>query len=307
MNINPKNKIVVNSGDKYQHLTIIKEVEKDHLGRRKFLCKCDCGNEKEVLLMQLRNGAAVTCGCHKWNGLQTDVSEYIGKRYNKLVVVEDAGKDEHNRPMVKCICDCGNETTTLLKYLKNGDTKSCGCLKHHVFDDHNFKHGLTPRDFNDYEKRIYIIWRNMRRRCNNESDQAYNHYGGRGIVVCEDWNNDYALFREWAVSNGYSPELTIDRIDVNGNYCPENCRWVTMKEQTYNKRNTVYIEYQGERHTFLDWSKITGIRLSILKSRYRQGEPFETMFDLNVGSEHRKVRKAYREKQQIIQAKCITA
>ena len=115
-------------------------------------------------------------------------------------------------------------------------------------------------------ERLYRIWRAMRERCSRKGNVRYADYGGRGITVCAEWQ-DYETFKCWAYQSGYQGHLTIDRIDVNGNYCPENCRWATMKEQCNNKRNNRIIEYAGEAHTAAEWARITGIPYRTIQSR----------------------------------------
>lgn len=118
--------------------------------------------------------------------------------------------------------------------------------------------------------RLYKIWQNMRNRCHNSDTPDYKYYGGRGIKICESWNT-YTVFEQWAMGNGYSDILTLDRVDVNGNYCPNNCRWVTRKEQSNNKRNLRIIEYQGKMKTLTQWSEILNIPLATLH-RYLKSE-----------------------------------
>ena len=118
--------------------------------------------------------------------------------------------------------------------------------------------------------RLHKIWESMRARCYDKNHIHFENYGGRGIYVCGEWS-DYVHFRDWALNNGYSEDLTIDRIDVNGDYCPENCRWVTMKEQQNNKRTNRYISMNGETHTISNWSEITGIKKTTLKERLNSG------------------------------------
>jgi TusA-related sulfurtransferase len=107
----------------------------------------------------------------------------------------------------------------------------------------------------------------MKSRCNNPNTCNFKYYGGRGIAVCEEWQHDYGAFRAWSLANGYQEGLSIDRIDVNGNYCPENCRWVTKKVQQMNKRNTLYATIDGEKKTIREWSKIKGISYSSICNR----------------------------------------
>lgn len=116
-----------------------------------------------------------------------------------------------------------------------------------------------------------MIWDSMKKRCCNPNEPAYKNYGGRGIKVCNEWLNSFFAFREWATENGYSDDLSIDRIDVNGNYCPENCRWVDAKTQCNNRRNNHAITFMGETHTISEWSKITGIHQDVILYRIKAG------------------------------------
>ena len=125
----------------------------------------------------------------------------------------------------------------------------------------NLKHGLR-------HKRIYTVWRSMRQRCNNPNCKSYKYYGGRGISVCREWD-DPKVFAEWAFANGYSDSLTLDRIDVNKGYAPDNCRWVSQKAQQNNKTTNIRYEYLGEAHTLGEWADITGIRVTTLWARIK--------------------------------------
>lgn len=125
------------------------------------------------------------------------------------------------------------------------------------------KHGEAS---NGSVSRLYNIWGRMKARCNNPNNDNYHNYGGRGISVCDEWN-DYIPFKKWALENGYNDNLTIERIDVNGNYCPENCKWATIKEQSNNKRDNVIFAYNGRNLTLTQWSEVTGIDKSTLWER----------------------------------------
>ena len=119
--------------------------------------------------------------------------------------------------------------------------------------------------------RLYKAWTNMRNRCNWEKDREYQHYGGRGITVCDEWQNSFEPFMKWALSHGYNDTLTIDRINVDGNYEPDNCRWITRKEQNNNMTSNVRLTYKGVTHNLTEWSQITGIKYQTLQGRIRRG------------------------------------
>lgn len=133
-----------------------------------------------------------------------------------------------------------------------------------MYEEHNTKN------------RLYRIWADMKRRCKNSDRPNYKNYGGKGIRVCQEWENSFDSFREWALNNGYSDDLSIDRIDNNGNYEPSNCCWVTAKEQANNKRNNLHIEYKGETRTLAQWCEVFGLERNVVAMRiYRDNIPFE--------------------------------
>lgn len=190
------------------------------------------------------------------------------ERYTRLVVVKEVEKTKNGQRQVLCKCDCGNFKIADLKNLRKGRIKSCGCLKKGRAKSAN----TIPRD------RLYKIWGDVIQRCENPKNDKFNRYGGRGIKIHSEWRISYLAFKEWALNNGYSDNLTIDRIDVNGDYEPTNCRWTTSKVQANNKRNNVLITYNGETHTISEWSDITGIRYSNIQTRFRKGLPLEQVF-----------------------------
>lgn len=200
----------------------------------------------------------------------------IGNKYGELTVIGIQPRNEKYRGNYWiCRCSCGKETTVLPWYLMNGKTRTCGDQKKHKRQIRgHYKHG-------GFGTRLYEIWVSMKRRCNNPDVESYPRYGGRGITVCEEWEKDFAAFRKWAMSNGYADDLTIDRIDVDGNYCAENCRWATPKEQANNRTNTVFVEYNGETHTLSEWADIVGIKYNTLHHRYKRGCTAEEMFSMN--------------------------
>jgi hypothetical protein len=186
-----------------------------------------------------------------------------GRKYGRLAVVERVA-NKGDKVAWKCKCDCGNETIVTTTALQSGNTKSCGCLLHERIT----KHGM-------YKTKLYKTWNNMISRCYCNSFRNFKNYGGRGITVCKEWKEDFQTFADLALSHGYSDELTLDRIDVNGNYEPSNCRWITNKEQQHNKRSNRYITFNGKTHTLKQWSEITGIHPKTISTRIDRGWTIE--------------------------------
>lgn len=152
-----------------------------------------------------------------------------GDKFWRLTVVKATDKRLQRSIVYECACDCGNIVYTTRTRLVKGLTKSCGCLQKERASELNKKHGMS-------NTKLFNIWQDMCKRCFYENHHAYNYYGGRGITVCNEWKNDFLSFYNWSISNGYKEGLSIDRINNNGNYCPENCRWTTMKIQSSNRR-----------------------------------------------------------------------
>lgn len=195
------------------------------------------------------------------------VIDITGQSFGMLHVL-GIGKEKiipsgSRRILWKCQCDCGN-----IRYVDGGSLRSgriyhCGRKFHPTV-----KHGL-------HEERLYGIWKTMKARCFNPNFEKYKNYGARGIIVCNDWKNDFQAFHDWAIENGYEDNLTIERKDVNGNYTPENCCWIKAEEQAKNKTTNVRLEYNGETHILAEWAKITGISESELSYRIRKGWTIE--------------------------------
>lgn len=218
-------------------------------------------------------------------GIIADLSD---KKFGKLTVIEKAEikpKPKNRHTYWRCICDCGKESVVSSDKLKSGETKSCGCLLDEsriktirkYNEKYNKKGFGTKRTHGQSGTRLYNIYQHMIERCYKDSTRGYKNYGGRGICVCDEWRNGFSAFYEWAIKSGYKDNLTIDRIDVNGDYSPENCRWSTKKTQANNKRNNVRIEYNGKSVTLSELSEIVGVGIGTIWWRYHHGRTFEEM------------------------------
>ena len=178
--------------------------------------------------------------------------DITGQRFGSLVAIKRVESNKSGKARWLCQCDCGNQKIIDRYCLTKGWTKSCGCLQTESRYGRLSTHG-------DAGTTLYQKWAGMKRRCQNTHEKAYKYYGGRGINFCEEWNKSFMTFREWALTHGYSDNLELDRIDVNGNYCPENCRWVSRKEQANNKRNNRTLTLNNETRTMAEWAEITGL------------------------------------------------
>lgn len=230
------------TGKRFGHLIVLGVGERNRSGRFRWECKCDCGRIISTYANALKTGEKTTCGqCFNKNGKPVDLTGMRFGRLKALYRIEDDRKETY----WLCRCDCGNQIAVSLTSLRSGNTRSCGCL-HKDYLKNMDRSKISHKKHGAYDKygnceRLYGVWKGMRRRCNNPNSDSYKYYGARGIKVCDEWNNDYASFREWALEHGYNPnathgECTIDRIDNNSNYEPNNCRFVPMKIQNSNKR-----------------------------------------------------------------------
>lgn len=233
-------------------------------GKIKWICKCDCGNTTIVSSNCLRMGKTQSCGClQRERASDSSFKDLTGCKYGRLKVLKRHGKCGE---IVKydCVCDCGNTVVVLGNRLRNGQTKSCGCIHKEGLKKRLTTHGQTGT-------RIYKCWSNMRERCKNKNNKRYENYGGRGITVCSLWDNSFESFYEWAMSNGYSDDLTLDRIDVNGSYCPENCRWADLNTQSRNRTDNVWITHNGKTMILQDWANFYSTDRRTVSARLKKG------------------------------------
>lgn len=251
------------SGEKFNSLTILNKAYKKN-NKTYWLCLCDCGNTTLVRYDQLTSNQIKSCGC-------TKESHHVhsGDRFGRLVAIKQVNNNSLGQTCWLCKCDCGKETIVTSNHLRTGHTTSCGCYNKEITINASTKHGMS-------HTRFYSIYLSILQRCNYKNSDNYYLYGGRGIKCM--WNsfeefkcdmyNDYINH-----SNKYGEKNTsIDRIDVNGNYCKENCRWATWKVQGNNKRTNHNITNSaGETHTIAEWSTIVHINRATILDRLKHG------------------------------------
>jgi hypothetical protein len=207
------NKSIDITGKRFGKLIAIKKHHQDKYGAWYWVCVCECRNECIVRINNLTRRGIHSCGCSKY----INYNDIIGKKIGNLFILEYIV----NKKKYKCQCNCGNFTYVRRDKLVNKNTKSCGCSRKKIM-------GLS-------KTRLYCIWNHMKKRCFSKKAINYKYYGGRGIIVCDEWRSNFVSFYNWAMTNGYRDNLSIDRINNDGNYKPDNCRWATRSEQERNK------------------------------------------------------------------------
>jgi hypothetical protein len=254
-------------GKRFGQLEALKLDHVDDLGSW-WLCKCDCGNEKVIRASSLNCGDSKTCGHRK---------DLTGQRFGKLLVIgKDLTPQISNRKRVKwvCLCYCGNVTSVESYNLESGDIVSCGCHRR----TQHITHGMTGTP-------TYKVWDHMMGRCYNPNDGGYVDYGGRGITVCEEWH----AFANFVKDMGTRPEgLQIDRIDNGRGYSPENCRWVTPKENARNTRGNRYLTFNGETKCVAQWTEELGYSKGTIKSRLRRNWSVEKTLTTPIETKYRR-------------------
>lgn len=175
------------------------------------------------------------------------IEDSVGKSFGRLTILKSTTKGN-----CLCRCVCGNEKEILFYRIKIGVSKSCGCLRKEVTSRRSKKHGGSGT-------KLHGVWFGIKTRCYNKNSEGYKFYGLKGVGVCNEWKDDFSKFRDWALENGYREGLTIDRINPNKNYEPENCRWITNQEQAANKRDSLFVNYKGETLCLTDMCKKHGL------------------------------------------------
>lgn len=192
--------------------------------------------------------------------------DITGQKFGRLTVIGLDDERSVRKTYWMCLCDCGKMKSVRSDCLKNGTVTSCGCRKKEQDRENLTKHHSHLQS----GTRLYEAWQGMKKRCYNEHDSRYNNYDGRGIKVCDEWKNDFAAFYEWALNTGYSEELTIDRIDVDGDYEPNNCRWADIKTQCNNRTSNIKIKIGNATKSLQEWCDIFEVEYKKTYARYRR-------------------------------------
>ena len=264
------------TGNKYGLLTVLCDSGK-RTANKKVLwhCRCDCGNEidvgKDILV---KPNTIPSCGCQS-----KKKKMYVGFQVGRITVTKELGSNGKKR-LWECLCTCGNIVIHTTSELNSGKVQSCGCLVH--------ESGEKRKKYNARDRKLYFRWSNIRGRCYNPNDAAYKNYGGRGIKMCPEWENDFYAFRDWSIANGYDEFLSIDRIDNDKDYSPNNCRWTDSKTQSNNRRSNHYITLNGVTKTMMQWSEEYHIDYHRIQKRLLAGWSEIDAVTIPVRKTHRK-------------------
>lgn len=257
----------------------VKERDTTRKGRAYWICECACGRvTKSIPSGTLTTGSSTQCRqCSTGKSLTS-------KKFGRLTVIKDSGQRAGNGSILwECDCSCGKKGNLVRGTdLLNGTIKSCGCYSTDKLREVATTHGLSK--VNGKKTKLFMAWDSMRQRCYNKNHASYKDYGGRGIDICPEWYGDFKVFHEWAVNNGFSEELSIDRIDNDKGYSPDNCRWVDAKTQIRNRRNTVTYEWQGEEYTLAELGELSGVNKMTIKSRLNSGATLKEALSPKVGN-----------------------
>ncbi len=253
------------TNQKFGKLTAIKKVGRKG-SNNIWECLCDCGNTTKATANSLKVGNKKSCGCLVIEVAKKRREDVVGKVFNNITVIREVDRKGHKR----CVygrCICGIEKVFMIDHLKDGSSKSCGCTRDKTA---SITHGQSYN-------RLYFVWYSMMTRCYNPKFPDYHNYGGRGIRVCDEWF-DMCKFIE-DVTPGYFRGLQLDRIDNDAGYSKNNCRWVTRKQNNRNKRTNVFITFNNQTKTIVEWCEIYNLRQSGVWTRIRKGySPYEVLF-----------------------------
>lgn len=254
-------------GELWGELTIL-----EYVGNGKVSCLCSCGKKCTKRYTDMKKGRTKSCGHLKE---QQKLPNLEGEKFNSLLAIKELDIVNGQR-LYLFKCDCGKEVIRQIKEVKRGKVKSCGCGVINGIKRANTTHGMT-------NSRLYNIYRGMIDRCNNKKQTGYKNYGGRGIKVCDEWLSSFESFYEWAINNGYSEELSIDRINNDGNYEPSNCRWADSYTQQNNTSQNIVFEYDGKTQTLAEWARELNLSYYALWKRINKyGYSFEKAITHNI-------------------------
>ena len=186
----------------------------------------------------------------------------LGTKFGRLTVIERNGSTKQGNAIWICKCECGNELSVNSSYLITGTTRSCGCLKKEESINRFTTHGKT-------KTRLYRTWAGMNQRCFDQNCKSYEGYGDKGVTVCDEWKS-FIAFQKWAEQTGYNDELTIDRIDSFGNYCPENCQWISFPDNREKHRDSIMLNYDGEVHPLKTWCNRLGLPTETVRRFFKE-------------------------------------
>ncbi|MDU2284137.1 hypothetical protein [Clostridium sp.] len=212
------------------------------------------------------------------------MKDLTGEVFDMLTVIKYSHREPAKRGYRhywECKCECGKVVIRRSDGLKDKGVKSCGCYREKILKEHNFKVNNPRKTHGMTNTRLYKIYSKIKERCYYEKYPEYNLYGGRGIKMCDEWERDFMNFYNWSLNNGYNENLSIDRIDFNGNYEPCNCRWADDTLQANNKRNNIVLEYNGEKYTLPEWARKLKLPYTTLANRYRRGKSIEEILNPN--------------------------
>jgi hypothetical protein len=246
---------------------------------KRYMCRCICGTVNSVIVANLKQGLSKSCGClgRKINSDKRTIDR-VGDTYNRLTVIKRVENKGQSAAWL-CICSCGNKIEASGSKLSSGNVKSCGCLQKENASKANSSHGMT-------NTKEYRSWAAMKTRCLNDKRENYEHYGGRGITICESWTNSFENFIE-DLGKSPSNEHTLERDNVNGNYEPDNCRWASQKEQARNRRSSKRVEWNGTVITLAELSELTKVDYNLLQFRISRGWTVED--SVNTPSKRKRV------------------
>lgn len=199
----------------------------------------------------------------------SEIKNMVGAKCGRLLVLERAADTPQKQAQWLCRCDCGNTSVVRGSSLRSGRTQSCGCIKIEQTIRQFTTHGCAKKN---NRHPLYGVWGSMKRRCYSPKSQYYPIYGGRGITVCDEWINDFSAFFKWALEHGYKKGLQLDRIDNDGNYEPDNCRFATSKTNNLNRRSNHLLEINGETKTIQEWAEESGIARYTIFNRWKSGK-----------------------------------